>query len=125
MSESKANIKALQDLENEAKRIPTRWAGVVEKNHGKYEIEDKDLKGQKLWSGEWYIEIWSKSLFNTVFARVNVDRKESDQVQFNLDEKTNFPAVAGVVPQYGAKGSVVGTPWFKDHAEWREGMCTG
>ena len=114
------NIKALEIHEDF--RVPQRWAGVVERNHGRYEVEDIALKGQTLYSQEWYIEIRSDSLLETVFARVNKDREEGKQVQFNLDRQTDFPAQPHVDTQNGKKGRVVGTTWFEDHPEWREGM---
>ena len=114
------NVKAVKILEEP--RTPKRWAGVVAINHGKYKVEDIDLKGQKLDSGEWYIEIQSDSIQDTVFARVNKDRAVGEKVQFRLDPQTKFAKQDNVEEQRGEKGRVVGTTWFEEHSEWAEGM---
>ena len=55
-----------------------RWAGKVTKNHGKHMMGD--------WSsGEWKVEITSKSLEQPVTATVNQDRKVGELVQFVLN----------------------------------------
>ena len=115
-----SNEKALKILEKP--QTPKRWAGIVAINHENYEVEDIDLKGQKLNSGEWYIEIWSHSLRDTVFARVNKDRMVGEQVQFCLDPQTEFAEQDYVEKQEGKKGRVVGTTWFREHCGWLEGM---
>lgn len=59
-------------------KYPKRWAGKVTQNFGKWEKNGVE-------SGEWHIEITSKSLEDPVKARVNVNRKVGTRVQFHLE----------------------------------------
>lgn len=91
------NVYALQkrdmtedggEQEDEVGPHPKRWAGIVKENHGLIV-----LRGWN--SGEWKVEIDSRSLEKNVFARVNEDRKPGEQVQFNLDPRDQTGETAG------------------------------
>ena len=99
---------------------PKRWAGTIEKNWGEWIQNGYN-------SGEWGVEIKSESLTETVFARVNEDRKEGAQVQFYL-----LPQVA-TAPEFllpdrtVPEGRMTESPMFEYHCgqkslAWRIGM---
>ena len=93
-------------------RIPRRWAGIVEANHGAVVVVRE--KGEPVKSGEKYIEIRSPALQQTVFAKANEDRKPGEKVQFCLDGQGE------VFGMLGAEGRAVGTTWFeeqRDHSD--------
>ena len=81
-----SNKEALKELDDKPGRVvdgieykfPKRWAGKVTKRIEKVVQNGFD-------SGEWSVEITSKSLKDPVKARVNVDREVGTRVQFVLD----------------------------------------
>ena len=106
---------------------PRLWTGRVLKNDGKWV-----QKGYE--SGEYRIEIESKSLKDTVTARVNEDRKVGEKVQFFLaaenlpDDVVGSPITLGrftesaifkIKRKHDRSGSV--GEW-EDNKDWREDM---
>lgn len=93
------------EQEDEVGPHPKRWAGIVKENHGPIIPSGWN-------SGEWKVEIESRSLEKNVFARVNEDRKPGEQVQFNLDPRDQT-------------GETAGGTWFeyvRDHSDPSKGL---
>ena len=122
------NVAALDELDRDEfgnlivvknRNVLKRWAGVVEETHGLYSRKNQDIGGKEVKSGEWAIEIRSKDLKQTVFAKVNEDRAVGAKVQFNLSGQDNMEEFKDAV---GSKGRVAGATWLDTHPEWRQGM---
>ena len=96
------------------------WAGTVFQNHGRWATQDQNE------SGEWGVEIKSEDLKETVYARVNKDRKKGERVQFRLHPKGYPVRAPSFLPDCKEMplGRWTETTVFEDdrNNNWRSGM---